>query len=108
MTEQEWQLKQLLEIDRTIHEPARLLVLSHLSALDSADFLYLLRQTGLTRGNLSSHMRKLENAGFVDVEKTFVDRLPLTLYQLTEAGREAFAQYQEEMRKVLDALTKTD
>ena len=56
--------------------PARLLVMSHLSILESADFLYLVRQTGLTRGNLSSQMRKLQDTGYVDIEKTFVDRLP--------------------------------
>ncbi|MEN8164706.1 MAG: transcriptional regulator [Acidobacteriota bacterium] len=92
------------DIDRTIHEPARLLVMSHLSVLESADFLYLARQTGLTRGNLSSHMRKLEEAGYVDVEKTFVDRLPLTVFRLTEAGRKALETYREQMTQVLQSL----
>ena len=76
-------------IDRTIHEPARLLIMAYLSVLESADFLFLLRQTGLTRGNLSTHARKLEEAGYVAVEKSFVDRLPLTVYRLTDEGRAA-------------------
>ena len=82
-------LEALVDIDRVVHEPARLLVLCNLYVLDGADFLFLLRQTGLTRGNLSAHMRRLETAGYVDVEKTFVDRLPLTVYRLTRAGRMA-------------------
>ncbi len=94
----------LADIDRIIHEPARLLVLSHLSVLESADFLYLVRQTSLTRGNLSSHVRKLEEAGYVDVEKTFVDRLPLTVFRLTNAGREALEKYRAQMTQVLESL----
>lgn len=97
----------LTAIDRTIHEPARLLVMSYLSVLESADFLYLIRQTGLTRGNLSSHVRKLEEAGYVDVQKTFVDRLPLTVYCLTDAGRTALAKYREHMTHVLQSLDPT-
>ena len=95
----------LTEIDRLVHEPARLLILAHLSLLESADFLFLLRQTGLTRGNLSSHVRKLEDAGYVDVEKSFVDRLPLTVYRLTETGRAAVQVYRLHMNEVLAALT---
>lgn len=94
----------IADIDRTIHEPARLLIMAHLSVLESADFLFLLRQTGLTRGNLSSHVRKLEQAGYVDVEKSFVDRLPLTVYRLTEEGGEALQKYRRRMSGVLKSL----
>ena len=79
-------LETLADLDRVVHEPARLLVLCNLYVLDSADFLFLLRRTGMTRGNLSAHMRKLETAGYVDVEKTFVERLPLCYKQRHRLG----------------------
>lgn len=94
----------LTELDRVIHEPARLLIMGHLSVLERADFLYLARQTKLTRGNLSSHVRKLEEAGYVDVEKTFIDRLPLTVFSLTDDGRSALETYRTQMIEVLDSL----
>jgi DNA-binding MarR family transcriptional regulator len=94
----------LAALDRVVHEPARLLLLAHLYVLESADFLFLLRQTGLTRGNLSAHVRKLEEAGYVRVEKTFVDRLPMTIYNLTDAGRAALEQYRTQMIGALNAL----
>ena len=71
---------------------------------ESADFLFLLRQTGLTRGNLSSHVGRLEKAGYVEVEKKFVDKIPLTVYHLTDAGREAFRTYRASMLEVLGGL----
>jgi DNA-binding MarR family transcriptional regulator len=98
-------LEGLAQIDRVIHEPARLLVLCNLYVLESADFLFLIRRTGLTRGNLSAHMRKLETAGYVDVEKTFVDRLPLTVYRITKAGRTALQTYREQMTDGLSVVT---
>lgn len=98
-------LEPLASLDRAVHEPARLQIMAHLYALDSADFLYLLGSTGLTRGNLSSHMRKLEGAGYVEVEKKFVDRLPLTIYHLTETGRTAFSDYRAHMLEALGGLT---
>jgi DNA-binding transcriptional ArsR family regulator len=91
-------------IDRIVHEPARLLLLSHLAGTESADFLHLLRRTGLTKGNLSAHLRKLEEAGYVDVEKTFVDKLPLTVVRLTRSGREAIAVYRERMIELLGSF----
>ena len=87
-----------------VHEPARLLILCHLFVVDKADFLFLLRQTGLTRGNLSAHMRKLEQSGYVDVEKTFVDRLPMTIYRLTRGGRQALRKYREQMVNGLSVI----
>lgn len=79
-------LEEVGELDRTIHEPARLAILTVLSACASADFVYLQRATGLTKGNLSSHLTKLEAAGLVEIEKRFVERRPNTLVRLTEAG----------------------
>ncbi len=94
------------DIDRVIHEPARLIIMSHLYVLDRADFLFLQQQTGLTWGNLSSHITKLENAGFVEVIKKFVERKPYTLIQLTSKGREAFEKYQRQMRHMFNGISK--
>lgn len=91
-------------LDRLVHEPARLLILSFLHALKCADFLFLLRQTGLTRGNLSSHVSKLEEAGLVEVEKGFVEKIPRTLYRITGEGREALRTYRRRMQLVLEDL----
>jgi len=90
------------EIDRVIHEPARLAIMAHLSVVESADFLYLMRQTGLTGGNLSSHITKLETAGYIQIEKKFVERKPLTVIHLTEAGRAAFRIYQQKMKHMFE------
>ena len=94
----------IAEIDRLIHEPARLSIMAHLYVLDSADFIFLMNQTGLTRGNLSSHMSKLEAAGYLNVEKKFARRKPLTILRLTPEGRAAFNDYRQRMRRVLDEL----
>jgi DNA-binding MarR family transcriptional regulator len=91
-------------IDRLVHEPARLMILTILYVVESADFLYLMRQTGLTRGNLSSHLSKLEAAGYIDVQKEFVDKIPRTLLSLTNTGREAFQAYRQDMIQVLEDL----
>jgi DNA-binding MarR family transcriptional regulator len=90
------------EIDRVIHEPARLLIMAHLYVVDSADFLFLIRQTGLTFGNLSSHMAKLEGAGYIEVVKDYVDRKPHTMLRITARGRAAFEEY----RRGIDRLFK--
>ena len=88
-------------IDRLIHEPARLMVMTYLYVVESADFLFLMRQTGLTAGNLSSHTSKLEAAGYIEVVKEFVDKKPHTMLRLTGAGRDAFREYREGMMEVL-------
>ena len=102
--DQESDIGALLDINRVIHEPARLLVLCNLYVLKSADFLYLLRKTGLTRGNLSAHMRKLEEAGYVKVEKTFVDRLPVTIYRMTPSGRKEIRKYRDKLIRGLSVV----
>jgi DNA-binding MarR family transcriptional regulator len=96
----------IADIDRLVHEPARLMILTILCVVESADFLYLMRQTGLTRGNLSSHLSKLEAAGYVEVQKEFVDKIPRTLLRLTDQGREAFQTYRQGMLQVLEKLAK--
>jgi len=94
-------LPSLNEIDRLIHEPARLLIMANLFVLEAADFLYLMNQTGLTFGNLSGHMTRLEEAGYIEVEKSFVDKRPNTRLSLTDAGRKAFEEYRKNMRGLL-------
>jgi len=91
-------------IDRVIHEPARLSILAVLRAFESADFTFLLKQTELSRGNLSSHLSKLEIAGYVGITKEFVEKVPRTLIRLTDAGREALAGYRAEMDRILSRL----
>ena len=90
------------ELDRTIHEPARLRILMILSGVDVADFNFLLETLGLTKGNLSSHMDKLEKAGYVEVIKSFQGKMPHTDFRLTDAGRVALTAYWAE----LDAIRK--
>jgi len=97
-------VKPIGNIDRLIHEPARLMILAHLYVVESADFLFLMRQTGLTWGNLSSHMSKLEAAGYVNIEKGFKGKKPHTMLRITDEGRAALREYQQSMRQVLDEL----
>lgn len=98
-------LQPLAKIDKVIHEPARLLILAHLSVVDSADFLFLERHTGLTRGNLSTHLSKLETAGYVEIKKEFVGKIPRTMLRLTKEGKKAFQKYLESMKQVIDNLS---
>jgi DNA-binding MarR family transcriptional regulator len=97
-------LRGLTDVDRLIHEPARLLIMTNLYTVEKADFLYLLNDTGLTKGNLSAHLAKLEEAGYVQIEKTFRGKTPLTLLSLTPAGRHAFETYREQLKKIVDRL----
>jgi len=92
-------IQQLADIDRMIHEPARLMVVALLAAVKEADFQYLHQATGLTKGNLSVHLSKLEEAGYIAIEKTFRGKYPLTICRLTERGREVLNKY----RKVIKA-----
>jgi DNA-binding MarR family transcriptional regulator len=95
-------LPNLEDVDKVIHESARLIIMSYLYLVESADFLFIMQQTGLTFGNLSSHMKKLEEAGYIEVLKEFVDRRPRTTLKLTPAGHNAFKEYREKMRLWLD------
>jgi DNA-binding transcriptional ArsR family regulator len=92
------------QIDRLVHEPARLMIMALLYVVESADFTFLMSQTGLTWGNLSSHLSKLEEAGYVEVEKEFKGKKPHTMLHLTEEGRAAFREYRRSMKQVLDDL----
>ncbi len=89
------------DLDRIIHEPARLLIVALLNGVKEADFLWLLRETELTKGNLSSHLTKLEDAKYVEIEKTFRGKIPLTLIRLTDAGANALVEYKKQMNGLL-------
>jgi DNA-binding transcriptional ArsR family regulator len=91
----------MTDLDRVIHEPGRLLLIALLAGVKEADFLYLLRESGLTKGNLSSHLLKLEEAGYVEIEKTYRGKVPLTLVRLSRAGKAAFDAYRKSMSGLL-------
>lgn len=91
-------------IDRVIHEPSRLLIISILAAAEKVDFLFLLRETSLTKGNLSSHLSKLENAGYIEIEKTYKGKKPLTLIRLSQKGQTVFEQYTRSMADFMKSV----
>lgn len=99
-------LRGLAEVDRLIHEPARLMVMTILYTADKADFLFLLNETGLTKGNLSAHLSKLEEAGYVNIEKTYRGKIPLTLLSLTTQGRTAFESYRKHLKQIVESISK--
>jgi len=92
--------ERLADLDRVVHEPARLAILSALSACTSADFVFLQRITGLSKGNLSSHLSRLEQAGLVSVTKDFVGRVPRTAAALTPVGRERLAAHWRDLQRL--------
>ena len=98
----------MVGIDKLIHEPARFNIMALLYVIQSADFLFLQRQTGLTWGNLSSHLAKLERAGYIEVEKEFIGKKPHTMLYLTSNGRNAFESYRKSMKQVLKDLPKAE
>jgi DNA-binding HxlR family transcriptional regulator len=95
------QIRTLAELDRVIHEPGRLMIVALLSAVARADFLYLQHETGINKGTLSSHLSKLEEAGYVAVTKTYRGKVPQTLLCLTDAGSKAFEQYRRKLKEAL-------
>jgi DNA-binding MarR family transcriptional regulator len=92
------------DVDRLLHEPARLRIVALLYVLESADYTFVTRQTGLTWGNLAAHLNKLEAAGYVAIEKGFQGKKPHTMLRLTTQGRAAFRNYKNNMQQVLDNL----
>jgi DNA-binding transcriptional ArsR family regulator len=94
-------LRALTDLDRVIHEPARLMIVSLLYVSKEADFVFLQRETGLTKGNLSSHLARLEAAGYVHIEKMFRGKVPLTLCSLTQTGRAEFEAYRKTVKRAL-------
>ncbi len=92
------------EVDRLIHEPSRLQIMAQLYVVQSADFLFLQNQTGMTPGNLSAHLSKLQAADYVEVTKEFIDKKPHTALTLTQKGREAFKSYLEKVKRFVDKI----
>ena len=105
MTEKEHPIQdswsELSSVDKIIHEPARLAVITILDTVESADFLYLQRAAGLTKGNLSVHLQKLEEAGLIEIQKTYQGKIPRTLCKLTMNGKQGFKQYKDQMKGIL-------
>ncbi len=95
-------LQNISALDRVIHEPARLLLVALLSSVESADFLFLLTESKLTKGNLSVQCSRLEAAGYIEIEKTFRGKVPHTEYRLTKKGKTAFNQYRKSLGSILD------
>ncbi|GAF84589.1 unnamed protein product [marine sediment metagenome] len=94
----------IMGVDRLIHEPARFSILAHLYVVEEADFLFLSHRIGLTRGNLSAHMRKLEQGGFIEVRKEFMGRRPHTVLVITGKGQEAFKNYVSDIKNALQGF----
>lgn len=91
----------MTEIDRLIHEPARLLIVALLAGVKEADFLWLLRESALTKGNLSGHLTRLEEAQYVEIEETYRGKVPLTVLRLTKKGKSAFDAYRKGINGLL-------
>ncbi len=91
------QVAALLEVDRLVHEPARLAILTVLASAEEVQFKFLEQALGLTRGNLSSHVSKLEEAGYLTVTKAFEQKIPVTSYRITARGRKALEGYRAAM-----------
>lgn len=96
-------MAELPELNPVIHGKLRLALLSLLTTVEEAEFTWLRARTGSTDGNLGAQLGKLEEAGYVSVEKKFVERKPQTLYRMTEAGREALTEYVQALKQLLGA-----
>ena len=101
---QDIELHPLADLDRIIHSPARLMMMTYLYVVESVDFIFLMRLTGLTWGNLSSHLSTLEEAEYVNIEKRFVQKKSHTMVNLTDKGRLAFRDYKRLLLQVLTDL----
>ena len=99
-------MPELPELDPVVHGKLRLAVLSLLSSVDEAEFSWLREKTGSTDGNLGAHLLKLEEAGYVAMEKKFVARKPVTLYKMTSRGRKALLGYVQALRQILGGTLK--
>jgi DNA-binding HxlR family transcriptional regulator len=94
-------MPELPDLNPVIHGKLRLALLSLLTTVEEAEFTWLRTRTGSTDGNLGAQLAKLEEAGYVDVEKKFVERKPQTLYRMTEAGRKALTEYVQALKQLL-------
>ena len=98
------EIQKLNDVDKLIHEPARLNIMAHLYVIESADFLFIMRRTELTFGNLSAHMNKLENAGYIKIIKEFIGKKPHTMLQITKKGKNAFDEYRKQMKQFFNEI----
>jgi len=96
------------KINRIIHEPSRYEIMSVLYVIDNTDFIFLMRHTGFTGGNLSTHLKKLKESKYISVHKEFKNNKPHTSISLTEKGKKAFEEYREYMKRALDSLPAID
>jgi DNA-binding MarR family transcriptional regulator len=96
----------LTNFNRILHSPARLTIVAILSTVEEADFTYLLNESGLTKGNLSTHLTKLEQSGYIEIEKTYRGKIPLTLCRLTQAGQTAFKKYRKQLKRFVDITSE--
>jgi DNA-binding transcriptional ArsR family regulator len=94
-------IREIIALERLVHEPSRLAILTILSGVKEADFNFLLNYSKLSRGNLSVHLSKLEEAGYVNVNKRFINKMPNTVYNLTKEGRKAFDSYLKNMETII-------
>ena len=92
----------LKKLNRIIHEPTRLMIITQLYVVESADFLFLQNQLKMTPGNLSSHLSKLEEAGYVEIVKEFIDKKPHTALRLTQKGKQAFKDYRKNLKQIFN------
>jgi DNA-binding MarR family transcriptional regulator len=93
-------------INKSIHEPARLIILLNLSVMESTDFIFLMKLTGLTDGNLSAHLKKLKSVEYIDIKKEFKDNRPYTTITMTQKGKTAFSNYVDIMKGLFDSISK--
>ena len=98
----EFNYSELVGINKLIHEPARASIMTLLSVVEEADFIFVMNKTGLTQGNLSSHLSKLENAGLVDIEKKFKGKRPQTLLRLSKKGEKELSTYIDSMKTFIN------
>jgi DNA-binding MarR family transcriptional regulator len=98
------ELNALPEIDQVIHTPTRLKILVYLYVVDSLDYVFLQRMTGLPWGSLATHVNKLEEAGYISIEKGYQGKKPHTMIRMTEQGRNSFREYKDKMQELLSSL----
>jgi DNA-binding MarR family transcriptional regulator len=98
--------REISELNRIIHSPTRLKILLVLMSIEEADFTFISNTAGLTRGNLSANLSKLEEAGYVKIEKKFINRVPKTIVSITKDGEKALEEYSNLLGPILDTLRK--
>lgn len=98
--------QEISDLDRVIHSPTRLKIMLVLLSVEEADFTFISRTAGLTRGNLSANLSRLEEAGYIKIEKKFIERVPKTIASITAAGKKALDEYSSILGPILDTLRK--